>query len=351
MNRFFSKSSVKDVLNNLSMYRYHLIHKRIAKNILKSIEQERGPVDSNFVKLSNEYAKDILGWEGYAPWLYVYSAISGNFKEGWIPDNYYGKVVVPKLKGDYGKVSDLKPLSKIILKSDVLPDIAYYVNGLFFSKGYYVLDKNKLQTELFENNDIIVYKVDNSLQGKGVLFFEKSNFDIEKVYKLGNGVFQEYIKQHSFFDRFMNNSVATIRITTVVENSGDITVRASYLRIGRTNDSHVQSDSHIRIPISIQNGELDEYGYMSDWKRTIQHPDSMTKFKGAAIPFYSKCLSTAISLHKLMPFTRSVGWDMIIDKDNNVKLMEWNGYHNDIKFSEATQGPCFSDLGWDKIKS
>jgi hypothetical protein len=29
--------------------------------------------------------------------------------------------------------------------------------------------------------------------------------------------------------------------------------------------------------------------------------------------------------------------------------MEWNGTYNDIKFSEATQGPCFADLGWERL--
>lgn len=27
--------------------------------------------------------------------------------------------------------------------------------------------------------------------------------------------------------------------------------------------------------------------------------------------------------------------------------MEWNASHNDIKFSEATQGRCFADPRWD----
>jgi hypothetical protein len=34
--------------------------------------------------------------------------------------------------------------------------------------------------------------------------------------------------------------------------------------------------------------------------------------------------------------------------NDNVQVMEWNGFHNDIKFSEATQGPCFADLGFQK---
>ena len=65
----------------------------------------------NLIKLSNEYACDIFGWIGFSPWLYVYSALAQTFKEGWIPDNYYGKIVVPALKGDYGKIADLKSLT------------------------------------------------------------------------------------------------------------------------------------------------------------------------------------------------------------------------------------------------
>ena len=51
----------------------------------------------------------------------------------------------------------------------------------------------------------------------------------------------------------------------------------------------------------------------------------------------------------MVPFARSIGWDMIVDNNNEIQVMEWNGSHNDIKFSEATQGPCFSNLGWEKL--
>ena len=50
-----------------------------------------------------------------------------------------------------------------------------------------------------------------------------------------------------------------------------------------------------------------------------------------------------------MPFARSVGWDVVVDSDDEVRVLEWNAGHNDIKFSEATQGPCFSDMGWETL--
>ena len=51
-----------------------------------------------------------------------------------------------------------------------------------------------------------------------------------------------------------------------------------------------------------------------------------------------------------MPYVRAIGWDVSVDKNDDVHVMEWNGNHNDIKFSEATVGPCFLGLGWEKYK-
>ena len=70
---------------------------------------------------------------------------------------------------------------------------------------------------------------------------------------------------------------------------------------------------------------------------------------GRRIPNFDNCVSVALELHRMIPYIRCVGWDIVVDKDNAVKVMEWNAVHNDIKLSEATQGPCFSDLGWEKL--
>jgi hypothetical protein len=72
--------------------------------------------------------------------------------------------------------------------------------------------------------------------------------------------------------------------------------------------------------------------------------------ESASIPAFSKCVVTVLDLHKKIPFARCVGWDVTVDVDENVQVMEWNGGHNDVKFSEATQGPCLSDLKWERLQ-
>lgn len=339
------KKQFKKIIKSYLDTSYHMAHKKSALKILNNIESVKGKTDSKLLKLSDEYAMDIFGWKGYAPWLYVYSAMNDKFKEGWIPDNYYGKVVVPNLKGNYGEIADFKSLTSRLFDSIHFPDIAYYTNGLWLSPKYQIMSDTQIIELSSSQGEKLVYKVDNSLQGKGVYFIDRDNINIEKLKKIGNGVLQNYIKQHNFFNDIIQNSVATLRITSVISEKGEVSVRACYLRVGRSSDTHVMSASHIRIPVSISNGYLDKFGYTTNWLQIEKHPDTDFIFENQKIPHFNKFLEAAINLHKMVPFTRTIGWDMILDINNNVKVMEWNGSHNDIKFSEATQGPCFHDLG------
>jgi len=342
-------STAKKIKNKISSLRFDLYHKYSAIDSLKDVVAIKGKTDPKLIKLSNEYAIDVLGWKGYAPWLIVYSAFAETFKEGWIPDNYYGKIVIPKIQGDYGKLSFLKSITYKIFDTDVFPDIGYFANGLFYKNNFEIIQSNEIIDFLFKKSNKIVFKLDHSMQGLGVYFFEKDSFDIHKISSLGNGVFQEFIEQHAVFNEFMPSSVATIRITTVIDNQGKPSVRACFLRLGQKNDTHVNSVSDLGIPINLKTGEFDAHGYDNYWGAMVKHPDTQVLFANKIIPQFDKCLSTALELQKSMPLVRCIGWDMIVDKNEKIKVMEWNGYDTDIKFSEATQGPCFKDLGWEKL--
>jgi hypothetical protein len=111
----------------------------------------------------------------------------------------------------------------------------------------------------------------------------------------------------------------------------------------------VQSNSHVRIPVDCLTGELSETGYLTDWTVVRAHPDSKIRFAGVTIPSFDECVATVLALHQKVLFDRCVGWDLAIAADGTVKVMECNAEHNDIKFSEATQGPCFADLRWDRL--
>jgi len=333
-----------------SLELYHKRHKKDAETLLHAIEFERGErLDPSIVALCDEYARDVLGWVGYSPWLHTYSAVAGRFKEGWIPDNYYGKVVMPVIKRDYGSLSSIRSLSSNLFGTDLFPDIAYYANGFFTTTSPEIIPHNAIKEFIFGNTDRVVYKLNRSEKGQGITMFTKEDFSVDSILSAGNGVFQKYIEQHAFFNRFTANSVATIRITTVIEKTGRATCRAAYLRVASNSDSYVISKNAIKIPIDINTGDLLPKGYLPNMQTVERHADSGLIFAGMKMPDFRKCLAILCDLHMKMPFCICIGWDIILDKNGDIQIMEWNGRHNGIKFSEATTGPCFADLGWEKL--
>lgn len=341
----------KYAIRKMYLFRFHQIHKEQATKILQRIEREKGKLAPILVKKCNEYANDVLGGQHYAVWLYVYSALNRSFKSGWMPDNFYGEIVVPQLKGRYGDISALKPLNLAVFHDSSFPDLASHVNGLFFDNEYNIVSESHLKDKIFNKTERVVFKIDNSLQGLGVYFFDSGSFDISKIKELGNGLFQSYVKQHPDLSKFQKSSVATLRMTTVLNDQGDASLRACYMRFGAAGESHVKSSSHIRVPIDIHDGAFHDIGYTFEWLETKTHPASNEKFAGNYVPKFADCVNLVCSLHKKVPFARCVGWDVTIDINDRIRIMEWNAGHNDIKFSEATQGPCFADMRWERLRS
>lgn len=340
------KTLAKAAIRNAEENTYHRKMSAEAFRFLGNLKQQGKSLRPADQKRCDDYAVQVLGHQRYAPWLYTYTAFAGQFHEGWIPDNYYGWVVVPKLKGDYGIVSDLNSLNVAIFRSDAFPDVLSYVNGVFFDRDYRFVPKQDVADRLFKDHDRVVYKVDNASRGRGVYAYSKDTFDVQAIPKLGNGLFQGFIRQHDFFNQFTDGAVATIRMTTVCEDNGKTSLRGCNLRLGNPKETHVQSATQTLVPIDLNTGALSETAYTPDWIALDAHPTSQIKFAGLSIPNFSNCLEQVLSLHRQVPYARCIGWDITVDHEGNMKCMEWNAEHNGVNFNEATQGPCFADLGW-----
>lgn len=327
----------------------HLLYNRRAREALQRVESQRGATDGAILGRCNEYARDVLGSRKFAPWLHVYAAVSGGFKEGWIPDNYYHRVVHPMKKPVAAKVSNLKTFTNRILGTDALPDLAYVLDGVYFSREFVPVLHSELVAILFDRHDRIYFKPDDSRQGKNVVIMTRHDFAGEGRSWLPNGVFQAPIRQHEFFEALSPQATATVRITTAREMDGSIDVRAAYLRVGRKSDDVVLSANAIKVPLDHNTGALAGIGYLPKWRRTETHPDTGFRFTGSSVPYFGDATALCRSLHERCPHMSCVGWDVCSEQDGQVKLMEWNADHNDIKFSEATSGPCFAGLGWETL--
>lgn len=350
LKKVFSKSSIKDLrAKALTSERTYLMNYAVnlrAKRALKVIESEKGLLDNKVKRQCDEYARDYLNNIKFSPWLYVYSAIQGSFKEGWIPLNYHLEHFVHGIDSIFSSQGDMKPLTAKLLDTNIIPDLLYVHNGLFIEpNSMNILTEKAACHLLFKENDSVIFKSNKSLRGRGIYFYNKQNFKINEVQNK-SGIFQKIIDQHKFFNDILPVPGATIRIVTALDNHGKASVRSAYLRLARLNDisTHVQSDTNIKVAVDIDNGKLSSTGYLPNWSTVQSHPDTKVAFSELAIPEFLKACTKVESLHNRFPFISMVGWDVSINSNNDVEIMEWNTGTNAIDFHEAMHGPCFKDL-------
>ncbi len=338
---------IKNILSIVQNSRYHTMHKNNALKILSNIEQTKGKLSDTIKQQCDQYAIKKLGDVKFAPWLYVYSIIRGEFKEGWIPDNYYGKVVLPKCNGISATPAQIKNISSKLFNSELFPDLVCYSSGIFsIPLENRVLAKDEIVDYLFDGRESVIFKVNSSNQGRGIFFYTKENFSIADVMKKGSGIFQKIIKQHDVFNELFPKPGATMRLTTVLKPDGTTCLKAAYLRLGVGTDEYVRSATNVRVAIDIKTGALSDTGYTTEWSEINEHPNTHKAFKGVMLPNFTQARESVEELHGRYPYVQSIGWDVTINTEGEVEIMEWNAIHNSITFTEAVQGPSFTDLPW-----
>lgn len=341
---------IKKSVNKITELKYHNTHKKKAMFALNNIEKDTNYSlslkEKSYIK---NYAKERFGSTKYAYWLYVYTAFNQEFKEGWIPDNYFGLVVAPAINNGLGKLANVKTMTNRLINSSILPDKIYKINNQFYDRNNQFIEDEVLEDLLFDDkkNEYFVKK-DDSNQGRGVFRLTYNNFDMNYFKKLNNFVIQSSIKQNPFFDEIVKGSVATVRVTTVkVKNK--IETRGYFLRVGREGSASINSESYIRVPIKNIHGELGEHAIDVNWQRLYKHPDTSFTFEGKKIPGFYKATKELEKIHEKFPHFSIIGWDISITEDENPQIIEWNADHPDVKFTEATIGPTFKDLNWESL--
>lgn len=330
---------------------YRRSHLAGARNALRGIEARSGPLSEADRRNCDAYAVDVLGHKRFAAWLYVYAHVAGGFKDGWIPDNFFDECVLPHNSGPYGELSRFRSLNAILFDAPEFPDLAAQINGMMIGRDGKPLADGTLTEVLFGQTDRIVFKSDSTQSGLGVRVLDRASFDPTRVGELGPGVFQPFVLQHESFQRIGNSpAVTTLRLTTATDDQGKPALRAAFLCIGRARDEHIRAGTDVLVPVDPATGEMSPTGYVPDWMRTDRHPDSNQLFAGFELPEFETCRAVALRCHARLPFVRCIGWDLTVDNHGAVQILEWNGGHTGIKFTEATQGPCFADLNWQRFR-
>ncbi len=313
------------------------------------ISQDKSRITSaNQEKLIKQYSMDVLGSADFIPGLRSYTSYSREFKEGWIPNNYYGRVVLPSIKGEFCFIDKLKTHSKRLLQTDLIPDLAYCLAGEFRLTDGASVDKKELERIIFEANEFVYLKKNNSMRGYGVSKLDREKFQKCDLTLFGDFVIQSALTQHTFFEDIIPGSIATLRVTTVRATGLLTKNRLSSLRVGRVGDEFVRDTTTLVLGVS-HSGILSENALGDNWEMYPAHPDTGFIFKNQKIPFFEIAEKVCEDLHDKLGLMGIIGWDICITPNGSVQIMEWNAQYPGINYTEAMTGPNFKGLQWENL--
>jgi hypothetical protein len=334
--------------SRMDMARFHMRQARLCERIIAGLaEREATRLDPADARRAEAYAADVLGWRGYAPWLKVYTLRAGRFREGWIPDDYYSQVVVPRINGAYRHMAQMRQVGIRLFGADVVPDSLHVVRGRFLLPDGTPVTAGDAASLLFARGDRAVFKANWSGSGASIRILRRGDFPGGAPWP--DGVFQHFVRAHPDLGVFPDDATATLRVTTALDPEGRPRLRTAYIRLPRATDGYVHVATLIRVMLDLDTGAFDARGMLSDWTVSGTHPDTGVPYAGQQMPGFAAARDLALAMHRGMPLVGCIGWDFAVDAAARPWLLEWNAVHNDIKVSEAMQGPCFAGLGWDRL--
>lgn len=194
----------------------------------------------------------------------------------------------------------------------------------------YPASANKEKTLAWINNHPVFFAKPNSGQcGKGIEKIETSKWNIDELYSyiVSNGLelLEEPIKQHNEMNKLNSSSVNTIRMVTVMNKQGDVTILATFSRIGNGKVVDNFNSGGMTARINRETGVIEEEAVNKAGTIFEKHPITGTTIKGFQIPCWDEARNLVKEAARLSEHVRYVGWDVAITTDGPV-LVEGNHY-------------------------
>ncbi len=160
-------------------------------------------------------------------------------------------------------------------------------------------------------------------------------------------VFQEIVLQNVFLASFNPDSVNTFRLLTLNIN-GRCTLLSSFLRMG-AKGSFVDNLRSGGVLVGInRDGVLHDFGITKDYSKYYKSPTGI-EFRGIRVPMWDQIQQQILDFHRKIPYANLIGWDVTVDKDNQVIVIEINLDSAEIEAHQVFNGPVFGDR-FDEIR-
>jgi len=299
-------------------------------------------LNSKLKKRIKQYVQRRFGSKTYWPYVALYTEIKGEFKDGWLPYDYYRFSLLPRLNPKPAMYfSTYKTFDYRIFGDFVVKPLFICIHGIFFDIKMEVFIQEEVRNFMIDYDNKIVIKEDGGRGGKQIKIIHSSFFKLEELDRTKSYLIQPYFKQHKVLNDLYPDSVNTFRINTFLNKNGSVSVKYIWLHFG-TDGSQVDNLSSGGSYLFFDSlGIPEEFAY--DWqlgfKVSDRHKNTNYKFADLQIPNFEKMLSKCKEAHLKFPYTRLIAWDCCIDTLGEPYLIEWNTTNPDFKSQEAKFGP------------
>lgn len=297
------------------------------------------------------HAETVLGSARYLPWLRLYTLVHGRFADGWLPDTYLARNVLPVVQGAAGRrLGANRTLARRLLGTEMMPDLAYRVRGFWLDrKGRPIGDLAAVQDSLFATRDTVLLRRDGAPRGQGMDIVDRDRFARETSADPGDLTVLPPVATDPGLDTALAGAPALLRIITVKAAGAEARPLGALLRLGRSGAPLPQPGTEILLPIDLASGAVTGPGLAGDWQSIRHHPDGGADLTALCLP--GRASATAAKavtrLHDGLPHLALVGWDIAIGPRGKLQLIDWETGAVALGPLQALQGPVLAGLDWD----
>lgn len=346
------------------------IRKVVVRRVIRTYDKKVDFVFKNRPDLKTQVPEDIkkkhielykkLGLPCNDKWLRMYSNLSGIVDYRYVPESLFASVIERVLNDcetSNHEYEDKNLFYKLIDKQYLPVTYIRFVRGCFFDEDFNFMTPTEVDKFLQSDHGNLVGKIaSDSCGGKGVIefvykdgaYWGNGNIRLSADWIINSNVYyciQKKIVQCEFTAQFNPYSINTCRMVTLrCPWDGKIVLLKSFLRLGAT-ESIVDNLSSGGVSVSLDSdGNFDSCAYTyRDRKRVAEHPTSKIKFQGLRHPYFKEMSKTITTLASNIPNHNFISWDVIVDNQGQVKIIEANLSSQNPDICQLAFGPLFGD--------
>ena len=300
------------------------------------------PAEKKIEKEYKDYWKDFEKKPNPAT-LRISKNISGIANSHIIPEEIFVTDIEPTLNRN----RNIEFLSYKSLYDRWFPDSIFPKGYIHNVEGEWLNEKlNAISyDEVIHIASILKYPVvfkpnKDSYGGKGVFFPENIENLINLMDKHSDFVVQEHIIQHFFFQKFNHHGLNTLRVClykSVVDNKIHAINVALRIGVGGSLDNETAGGI---VTFVDQNGGLNGYAVDKFGRKYFHHPDTHLTFTGK-VPYFEKMVSLSKDIGHKIFYARISSIDLILDCNDNWRVIEINLFGQTIRFAQYAGQPFF----------